>query len=197
MSADNGAFRQHAASSPRFFSKQGSNPMKTAQNRFFPRQACTIKIEHAFHGSKRYHPSIATNRSISGVYFESPKRVDPDDIVDIVVKKPLLPQGAMRPFTYYKARTIWCRGRSPRYGIGAQLLEAKPIVEAAKSYPIMYACDLCEKPNPCDLIVKNEASVFLCESCARHLDAIGDQRVKQCILSALIGNDYPREAVSL
>lgn len=164
--------------------------MKTAQNRFFPRQACAIEIEHACHGSNRYQISIATNRSMSGVYFESSKKADPDDIVDIVVKKPLLPQVAMLPFTYYKARTIWCRGRSPRYGIGAQLLEAKLIMEAAESYPIMYACDLCEKPNPCDLLVKNERSVFLCAGCARQLAAMGDQRVKQYILSALMGNDY-------
>lgn len=163
--------------------------MKTAQNRFFPRETCAIEIEHAFHGSNHYHFSMATNRSISGLYFESHKKVDPEDIVDIVAKKPLLPQGAMMAFTYYKARTIWCQGRSSRYGVGAQLLEAKPIMEAEKSYPIMYACDLCEKPNPCDLLVKNEESVFLCEGCARHLAAIDDQRVKQCLLSAIIAND--------
>jgi hypothetical protein len=118
--------------------------MKSIQGRFFPRKQCAIPIEHSYHRSHHYHDSIVYNKSIFGLYFETANNIEPERIVHISVKdQPLLKEPDVVPM-YFKARAKWCRpGRSGRYGVGAQLLEARSSIDAAESFPIEYGCDLC------------------------------------------------------
>lgn len=167
--------------------------MKSTQSRFFPRQQCSIPIEHAFHPSHHYHDSIVYNKSICGLYFETANNIEPESIVHISVKdQPLLKEPAVAPM-YFKARAKWCRpGRSEPYGVGAQLLEARSSIDAAESFPIEYACDLCGRPTGYRSLCKLAEGVFLCPCCEDHFKALGDSQMKTCILHVLMSNASQR-----
>jgi ribosomal protein L37AE/L43A len=167
--------------------------MKSTQSRFFPRQQCAIPIEHAFHHSHHYHASIVYNKSISGLYFETASSIEPESIVHISVKNLPLHQEPAVPLMYFKARAKWCRpGQSGRYGVGAQLLEAKCSIDAAESYPIAYECDLCGRTTGCESLSKLAEGVFICACCEDHFGALGDTQMKSCILDVLMRNANQR-----
>jgi ribosomal protein L37AE/L43A len=167
--------------------------MKSTQSRFFPRQQCAIPIEHAFHLSHHYHASIVYNKSISGLYFETASSIEPESIVHISVKNLPLHQEPAVPLMYFKARAKWCRpGQSGRYGVGAQLLEAKCSIDAAESYPIAYECDLCGRTTGCESLSKLAEGVFICACCEDHFGALGDTQMKSCILDVLMRNANQR-----
>jgi ribosomal protein L37AE/L43A len=171
----------------------GGMLMKSTQSRFFPRQQCAIPIEHAFHRSHHYHDSIVYNKSISGLYFETTSSIEPESIVHISVKNQPLhrqPAGALR---YFKARAKWCRpGRTGRFGVGAQLLEAKCSIDAAESYPIVYECDLCGRPTGHESLTKLAEGVFVCACCDDHFGALGDTQIKACLLDVLMRSSDQR-----
>jgi hypothetical protein len=160
--------------------------------RLFTRRNCRLPIQYRTTENTAYCDSVMYNCSRTGIYFEACDRVVPDETLHIAIPTYSHALEGIEKYPYYVAKAVWCQqipdDANPRYGCGSVLLKRSRYAGGSKLESICHTCDLCQKMIPCVNLSKTDDFIYLCVSCANHLERIPDGSTKRSIMRFLSGN---------
>jgi hypothetical protein len=166
--------------------------MSTIKQRAYSRKTYEAPIMYTNYDTENYFSAKMFNSSLSGVYFESERALQPES--DICIK--MVPQLSEAPEPELcracRARVKWCEKINKSgiscYGIGVQYLAESHTVDGGKVHGLTSSCDLCGEKVPSDEILEIEDHVHLCHCCFNHFEDLPEGKIKEGIKEFLIGN---------
>jgi hypothetical protein len=166
--------------------------MIAQSKRLFQRHACRLSIQYRTTEAENYREAVAYNFSKTGMYFEQPTIVMPQEGIHIIMSTYSPSAEGPDSFRYYLARAVWCRSiandANPRYGCGARLLKRNRQADGINAEIIYHTCDMCGARIPCQDLRKTEEFLYLCPSCEWHLVAIPEGHLRRSIKQFVAGN---------
>lgn len=154
--------------------------------RAFPRILCKTPIRYAEFNSEDFHDAIALKTSKGGVYFETREIVHPQADICIRTVDYLPDTDGPEAYSFYRAQVRWCkeiRGKEVCCGVGVQYRAT-----SHRDRGPTYSCGLCGRYIPYGKIQIIDDFVYLCSACRKRLRDLRDGRIKNSIVSYILGN---------
>lgn len=166
--------------------------MNQLDRRTFPRIRHEAKIMYAPADSDAYRESRMYDFSQGGMYFEGMEALPPFSDVQIRMKE-YTPGGyGPEAFRWYLANIRWRRELNGngafRYGFGVRFVKKSHAAMGMDAPMGAQPCDLCGELGPPPQIRIHSDSTTFCGSCDKHLGALPDGFLKDCIHRFVAGN---------
>jgi hypothetical protein len=132
------------------------------------------------------------NFSKGGLYIESLNPITPE--TDVAIMMINYNPGTYGPEAYksYIAQVKWSKdiseNGSPKHGFGVEFLSKSHEVCEILVPENVTSCDLCGKLIPSEDNYYLDDMIVVCPNCNKHLSALPDGQIKECIKRFLIGN---------
>ena len=168
--------------------------MSTSNKRAYSRKTYEAPVMYTNYNTENYYTAKMYNSSLSGVYFESERTLQPESDICIKMITQLSEEPEPDVCKAYpcRGRVKWCKKIHKSgiscYGIGIQYLAESHTVDGGKVRGLGRLCDLCGEKVPSEDILEIEDFVYLCNRCFQYLGGMPEGKIKESIKEFLIGN---------
>ncbi len=160
--------------------------------RSHPRAAYRAPIKYAVFNSMQFQSTQTYDVSEGGICYETDRQLKPEDDVCIVMENYAPGRSGLEAYHSYVARVRWTQVLSQngvvRYAAGAQIVARSHKILATDAQMPIRICDLCNAHVAQHRIVQTATHAQICTHCAKHLEKISSEKVRQCVERFLMGN---------
>lgn len=160
--------------------------------RSHPREAYCAPIKYAVMNTMNFQATRTCDFSEGGICYETDRKLNPEEDVCIVMDNYTPGHAGPEGYHSYVARVRWTqllsRNGIERYAAGAQIVARSHKILATETQMPIHICDLCNVSIPRHKVIYTAAKAQICSQCAKHLDKITSDKVRQCVERFLMGN---------
>ena len=166
--------------------------MYSYARRLYPRVHYEAPIMFKMLSANDFTEAKMFNFSKGGLYFESLNPIMPK--TDVAIMMINYSPGTYGPEAYksYIAQIKWSKdvseNGSPKHGFGVEFLSKSHEICEILVTESVSSCELCGKVIPSKEICSMEDMICICPNCNKHLTALPDGQIKECIKRFLMGN---------
>lgn len=156
------------------------------------RAAYRTPIKYAVLNSNQFRPALTCNFSEGGFCYEVDREPTPEEDVCIVMENYAPGQSGPEGYHSYVARVRWTQLLSKngveRHAAGAQIVARSHNILATDAQMPILTCDLCNCRVAQHRIIQTDSHAQICEQCAKHLNKMTSEKIRQCVERFLVGN---------
>lgn len=160
--------------------------------RSHPREAYCAPIKYAVMNTMQFQVSKTCNISEGGICYETDRKLNPEEDVCIVMENYAPGRSGPEGYHSYVARIRWTQLLSKngvqRHATGAQIVARSHEILATDEQMPIRICDLCNTRVAQHRIIQTASHAQICKQCAKHLNKITSDKVRQCVERFLMGN---------
>jgi hypothetical protein len=160
--------------------------------RSHPRSAYRTPIKYAVFNSNQFRSALTCDFSEGGFCYETDRELTPQEDICIVMENYAPGRAGPEGYHSYVARIRWThlmhRNGDERYAAGAQIVARSHEILTTDSQMPICICDLCNAPVAQHRIIQTVSHAQICGLCAKHLDNMTSQKVRNCVERFLMGN---------
>jgi hypothetical protein len=160
--------------------------------RSHPRQTYRTPIRYAVFNSNQFRSARTCDFSEGGFCYEADREMTPDEDVCIVMENYAPGRSGPDGYHSYVARIRWTQLMSKngvqQHTAGAQIVARSHKILATDEQMPIRICDLCNTRVAQHRTIQTDSRSLICQQCARHLNSITSQKIRQCVERFLMGN---------
>ena len=160
--------------------------------RIHPRVAYQVPIKYAVLNTQQFQAARTYDFSEGGICYEIDRQLDLEEDVCIVMQNYTPGDSGPQGYHCYVARTRWTqllsRNGIKHYAAGAQFVARSHKILATDAQIPVRMCDLCNTLVAQHHMIHTASNAQICAQCAKHLNKIPSDKIRQCVERFLMGN---------